>query len=335
MAYSAAGYPLPSTDRSAFTTIKRFSTMRERDGSYGARGMNGRPCVPGRHPGRLSGVRRSTVKTFRGVAMARCVVSLVVFILVAACATELDKGGEAFNRGQYAVAIQHWEPTARKGDPRAQFNLGIMWQHGLGVHRNVNEAATWFHRSANQDYSPAMVAMARIHQEAGFANVAESWLTLAARWNDQEAVSALRALGRPVPRADLYAARELRRTDEEQAAAAALYQLGYVLGCAAVGGCPTASTPALLYSPRPAAAGAKTQPAIGACRSDFDCGAGQMCAKAYLSSDGVCRPTPGDRLALPSSDSTGPNYNSRSQCIADADCFPNRCDLKARVCVGR
>ena len=41
---------------------------------------------------------------------------------------------------------------------------------------------------------PSMTALARIQHRLGFVESAESWLNLAARWNDQEAISSLSRL---------------------------------------------------------------------------------------------------------------------------------------------
>jgi TPR repeat protein len=40
---------------------------------------------------------------------------------------------------------------AGQGDVDAQYNLGIMYYHGEGVKKNMEEALLWFHRAAEQD----------------------------------------------------------------------------------------------------------------------------------------------------------------------------------------
>ncbi|MCL2296237.1 MAG: sel1 repeat family protein [Methanomassiliicoccaceae archaeon] len=40
---------------------------------------------------------------------------------------------------------------AEKGDSRAQYDIGVVYQEGRGVPQNYEEAAKWFRRSAEQD----------------------------------------------------------------------------------------------------------------------------------------------------------------------------------------
>ena len=50
-------------------------------------------------------------------------------------------GVEAYNRGDYATALQEFRPLAEQGDVKAQFNLGFMYDNGKGVPENDAEAA--------------------------------------------------------------------------------------------------------------------------------------------------------------------------------------------------
>jgi len=68
----------------------------------------------------------------------------------AAVADEVNDGIDAYQRGDHAAAIDHWRPLAEQGDIIAQFNLGLMYDKGLGVPRDPAEAAEWFRRAAEQ-----------------------------------------------------------------------------------------------------------------------------------------------------------------------------------------
>jgi len=65
-------------------------------------------------------------------------------------ALDLQKGSEAYQKGDYAKALREWRPLAEQGDANAQSNLGQMYQHGRGVVQDYEEALKWFRKSAEQ-----------------------------------------------------------------------------------------------------------------------------------------------------------------------------------------
>ena len=75
---------------------------------------------------------------------------------------DFQHGADAYNRGDYATALEKWQPLAEEGHAGAQFNLGIMYSRGQGVPQDHKNAAAWYRRSAEQG-----VAMAQVN--LGFA----------------------------------------------------------------------------------------------------------------------------------------------------------------------
>src|SRR5262244_671550 len=74
---------------------------------------------------------------------------------VAACATGAAAGSfgdglSAYERGDYAQAMNHWQPLAVQGDAAAQFYLGVMYRHGHGVTQDFQEALKWYRKAAEQ-----------------------------------------------------------------------------------------------------------------------------------------------------------------------------------------
>jgi TPR repeat protein len=49
----------------------------------------------------------------------------------------------AFNREDYALALQIIRPLAEKGNPAAQYALGSMYSLGQGVSRDEGKAIKW------------------------------------------------------------------------------------------------------------------------------------------------------------------------------------------------
>ncbi len=58
-----------------------------------------------------------------------------------------DAGYEAYKRGDYTAAHCIWKPLAEQGDASTPYNLGLLYHHGLGVKRQLSEAAKWYGRS--------------------------------------------------------------------------------------------------------------------------------------------------------------------------------------------
>ena len=48
-------------------------------------------------------------------------------------AQDFDKGMDAYEAGDYAPALQEWQPLADQGDAEAQDKLGILYYFGRGV----------------------------------------------------------------------------------------------------------------------------------------------------------------------------------------------------------
>ena len=55
----------------------------------------------------------------------------------------------------YKEAVFWFEKAAKQGNPKAQLNLGLMYQMGLGVPKDEETALRWFRESAAQGYEDA------------------------------------------------------------------------------------------------------------------------------------------------------------------------------------
>lgn len=67
--------------------------------------------------------------------LRRTEIGLVLALLVAmpATAQDLEKGVGTNERGDYAAALWEWKSLAAKGNAKALFYLGLMYQSGIGV----------------------------------------------------------------------------------------------------------------------------------------------------------------------------------------------------------
>ncbi len=64
--------------------------------------------------------------------------------------TELEKGMEAFDGGDYLIAFHVLQPLAVSGDRKAEVTLGYMFEKGLGVPQHYGEARTLYSLASKQ-----------------------------------------------------------------------------------------------------------------------------------------------------------------------------------------
>jgi TPR repeat protein len=82
--------------------------------------------------------------------------SLALSVVVAlslhaqAIAGPFEDATAAYQRGDFAMALELTRPLAEQGDVRAQFNLATIYYNGRGVKQDHAEAAKWFREAAEQ-----------------------------------------------------------------------------------------------------------------------------------------------------------------------------------------
>lgn len=86
--------------------------------------------------------------------------------------------------GQYAKADEIYKAHAERGNPIAQYNLGDSYENGVGISRNVTEAAKWYRLAAEQGHSGAQDALGRLYENGLGVTLdfgeAMKWYSLAA-----------------------------------------------------------------------------------------------------------------------------------------------------------
>lgn len=68
----------------------------------------------------------------------------------------------AYLKGDYLSAYKIWVSLANHGDVDAQFNLGTLYDNGLGVKRDVKTAAHWYGLAASSNVVEAQLVFASI-----------------------------------------------------------------------------------------------------------------------------------------------------------------------------
>lgn len=79
---------------------------------------------------------------------------------------KLEKGIGAFSKGNYILALELLLPLARAGNAKAQCYLGSMYQGGLGVPVDGQQAVKWFLMSAEQKVDAEHISATAYHNLA-------------------------------------------------------------------------------------------------------------------------------------------------------------------------
>jgi TPR repeat protein len=117
-----------------------------------------------------------------------------------------DEAAAAFEAGDYAKALQESRPLAEKGDPRSQYGMGVLYENGFGVPKDLKLAAAWYLKAAKQGNTDAQYNLGAMYEHGIGMPVnypeAARWYRPAAEQGDIDALSNLGVLyqgGKGVP----------------------------------------------------------------------------------------------------------------------------------------
>lgn len=94
-------------------------------------------------------------RTLRGAIPSSCVAFALVGFVFSALAG-FDEGMAAYKRKDYETAAREWQPLAAQGDPRAQYEMGVLHFQGWGVARDLDKALEYYRQAAAQGQGGAM-----------------------------------------------------------------------------------------------------------------------------------------------------------------------------------
>jgi uncharacterized protein len=119
---------------------------------------------------------------------------------------DFDEAAAAFAVGDYTKALQETRPLAQKGDPRGQYGMGVLYENGYGVTKDLKLAAAWYLKAAEQGNSDAQYNLGAMYEHGVGIPVnypeAARWYRPAAEQGDIDALSNLGVLyqgGKGVP----------------------------------------------------------------------------------------------------------------------------------------
>jgi TPR repeat protein len=78
--------------------------------------------------------------------------------------TDLEVAQDAYSKGDYPKALDHFRAAAEAGDADAMYYTGVMYSEAEGVaKKNQAEAIRWYEKAAARDQPDALYAMARLY----------------------------------------------------------------------------------------------------------------------------------------------------------------------------
>ena len=116
------------------------------------------------------------------------ILALYIALASGTAAADFAKASIAINKGDYATAYKELKPLAEQGNVRAQFNIALMYDNGLGVPLDYHEAEKWYRKAAEQGLADAQHNLAVIF--AGGKDIPQD-LVKAYLWFDLAAASGM------------------------------------------------------------------------------------------------------------------------------------------------
>jgi TPR repeat protein len=109
---------------------------------------------------------------------------------------QLDKAGDDIEAGKYKEGAAEFKVLGDKGNPFAQCIMGVMYQNGRGVQKDIHQAISWYTKSAKQGFAGAEEHLGEIYRDGieGInrdSKMAANWFRRAAFHGDGKAQLAL------------------------------------------------------------------------------------------------------------------------------------------------
>jgi TPR repeat protein len=85
---------------------------------------------------------------------------LLSLVQSATAQADVQVAMKAIERGHYSTAQRALRKSAESGDVLAQNNLAYLYEHGLGVNQNYNDAVIWYTKAAEGGLAQAQFNLA-------------------------------------------------------------------------------------------------------------------------------------------------------------------------------
>ena len=126
------------------------------------------PRAAPQRSGSADGMGREFLRHFRMIVCVAASGAMALGALTGgappAAGSDFFAAYESFRRGDYETALDAWKTLAHAGDVDAQFNLGTLYENGLGGPADAGEAARWYRAAAERRLDLARLALARLQR---------------------------------------------------------------------------------------------------------------------------------------------------------------------------
>ena len=90
---------------------------------------------------------------------------LLLITLSSGVHADLQEGLDAYQSGNYSLALKHLEKAAEQGDASVQFLLGVMYVNGEGVRQDQKAAVKWYRKASEQGNDSAQFNLGNMYAE--------------------------------------------------------------------------------------------------------------------------------------------------------------------------
>ena len=128
------------------------------------------------------------------MAARRLLILSALLLLLNAVACEDRRADKAYVRGDYDKALAEIQSLANEGEPRAQYDLGLMYDKGQGVPQSDADARRWYELAAGQGEPRAQYNLGLMYLNGQGVQpdvvLAYYWISLSASRGNQHAAEA-------------------------------------------------------------------------------------------------------------------------------------------------
>ena len=101
--------------------------------------------------------------TLRAIACQTWLLIVICLWAPTSSAEDLPTANDAFERGEYVTALELYETLAGQGNAEAQFQLGLMYEQGLGTDADRQTAQRYYQQAAEQQSPQALDALGTLY----------------------------------------------------------------------------------------------------------------------------------------------------------------------------
>ena len=103
------------------------------------------------------------IVTLRAIACQTWLLIVICLWAPMSSAEDLPTANDAFERGEYVTALELYETLAGQGIAEAQFQLGLMYEQGLGTDVDRHAAQRYYQQAAEQQSPQALDALGTLY----------------------------------------------------------------------------------------------------------------------------------------------------------------------------